>query len=131
MNNWASGNEGFAISMPDAGPYDFPTTPTEGFDGKGVKLTTKSTGELGAGMNMPIAAGNLFIGKFNGTAALMDAMSATQFGLPSIESLLNFRVITNTLQEPNIRIKAKSLLIRRTKQAYMLYSIKITISKAT
>lgn len=82
MNNWASGNEGFAISMPDAVPYDFPTTPTEGFDGKGVKLTTKSTGEIGASMNMPIAAGNLFIGKFNGTAALMDAMSATQFGLP-------------------------------------------------
>ena len=45
-------------------------------------LTTRSTGELGAMVGKRIAAGNLFIGSFDGMSALMDAMKATQFGKP-------------------------------------------------
>lgn len=81
IKNWVSGNEGFALTS-EAGPYEFPTVPTEGYDGQGVKLTTLDTGELGAMVGKPLAAGNLFIGKFEGESALLDAMKATQFGKP-------------------------------------------------
>ena len=79
---WASGNQGFAISVPSARPDEYPTAPTEGYEGKGVILTTRSTGELGAAVGKRIAAGNIFIGTFDGMSALMDAMKATQFGKP-------------------------------------------------
>ena len=82
VKNWASGNQGFSISMPSATPYEYPTSPTEGYDGQGVKLVTRSTGELGEMVGKRIAAGNLFIGSFDGMSALLDAMKATQFGKP-------------------------------------------------
>jgi hypothetical protein len=60
-----------------------PTVPVkEGYDGACVKLTTCDTGSFGSMAKMPIAAGNLFIGKFDATQALKDAMKATQFGVP-------------------------------------------------
>ena len=80
--NWASGNQGFSISMPSATPFEYPTSPTEGYDRQGVKLVTRSTGELGEMVGKRIAAGNLFIGSFDGMSALLDAMKATQFGKP-------------------------------------------------
>ena len=46
------------------------------------EIRDKNTGSFGAGVNMPIAAGNLFIGKFDVSNALADALKATQFGLP-------------------------------------------------
>lgn len=83
-NNWATGNPGFAISKSSAKPEEYPTTPlANGMDGAAVKLTTRDTGPFGALKNMRIAAGNLFIGRFDATMAIMPggAMKATMFGL--------------------------------------------------
>ena len=82
-NNWATGNPGFNMSKGSAKPDEYPTVPVkEGYDGACVKLTTCDTGSFGSMAKMPIAAGNLFIGKFDATQALKDAMKATQFGVP-------------------------------------------------
>lgn len=79
---WASGNPGFRLTGMGSSPVDYPTVQTVGRDGKGVKLETKGTGSLGKTVNMPIAAGNLFIGTFIVGDALKDAKAATKFGFP-------------------------------------------------
>lgn len=81
---WATGNSGFNISNPSAKPEEYPTVMIkDGYKGKGVKLTTKRTSKLADIVHKPIAAGNLFIGQFDATDALMnDAMKATKFGRP-------------------------------------------------
>ena len=82
-NNWATGNAGYQMSDRNAKPEDYPTVPIEkGHDGAAVKLTTRSTGAFGDMVNMPLAAGNLFTGKFDVSQATIDAMKATQFGMP-------------------------------------------------
>lgn len=82
-NNWATGNAGYQMSDRNAQPEDYPTVPVEdGYDGAAVKLTTRSTGAFGDIVNMPLAAGNLFTGKFDVSQATIDAMKATQFGMP-------------------------------------------------
>ena len=63
-------------------PFDYPTLQTEGYIGKGIRLETKSTGDFGEKVKMPIAAGNLFIGTFIVKDALRDAKAATKFGFP-------------------------------------------------
>lgn len=84
LYNWSSANGGYAFTNSNAGLDDFPTVVLEdGYEGKGVKLTTLSTGMLGAMFGKPIAAGNLFIGSFSVETALQDALSATKFGKPS------------------------------------------------
>ena len=89
-NNWATGNPGFNLSKGSAKPEEYPTVPipegnADALKGEGacVKLTTLDTGEFGIMAKMPIAAGNLFIGKFDAGQALMDAMKGTQFGQPT------------------------------------------------
>ncbi|HJD75272.1 MAG TPA: PCMD domain-containing protein [Bacteroides reticulotermitis] len=79
--SWASGNEGFAFTGVKASPEEFPTTKDDnGYKGKCLKLQTKSTGNLGESMGMPLAAGNLFLGNFQ--INLSDVLSATKFGVP-------------------------------------------------
>lgn len=79
---WATANPVYAI-IGDANPLTHPTVSYDnGYRGKGVKLETKSTGVLGTTVNMPIAAGNLFIGSFNSKIALERPLEATQFGVP-------------------------------------------------
>lgn len=83
--DWASGNPGYALTgTPDSQtPTGFPTVSSDGGkEGKCLKLETKSTGPFGEGMNMPIAAGNLFMGEFNVLSALSNALKATRFGRP-------------------------------------------------
>lgn len=82
MLQWASGNPGFNLTGMARSPLDYITIQAQGYMGKGVKLETKSTGSFGAGVSMPIAAGNLFIGSFEVGNALKDAMKATKFGFP-------------------------------------------------
>ena len=83
LNCWASGNGGFAISNSSAAPDDYPTVSVdEGYEGKGVKLTTRKTGAIAAMVKMPMAAGNLFIGNFVTESALTNALRSTQFGQP-------------------------------------------------
>lgn len=79
--SWASGNEGFAISGLNADKENFPTTlDSQGRTGQCLKLQTKRTGNLGNTTNMPLAAGNLFLGNFG--INLNDVLSATKFGVP-------------------------------------------------
>ena len=81
LDIWATGNPGFKISNPSAKPEEYPTVMIEnGYQGKGVKLTTKRTSKVADMAHKPIAAGNLFIGQFDATDALLNAMKATKFG---------------------------------------------------
>lgn len=84
LRNWATGNPGFKISNGSANWDEYPTVPTsDGEEHKNcVKLTTRRTSSLADMVKMPIAAGNLFIGTFDASNALKDAMKATHFGLP-------------------------------------------------
>lgn len=81
---WASGNSGFAVSAFNKLPQDYPTVSYEkGRTGRGVKLETRSTG-LGALVKMPIASGNLYIGKFDNSKIVIgnpkSSLRATLFG---------------------------------------------------
>ena len=80
---WATGNPGFKLSHSTAKPDEYPSVaiPDGGLDGSCVKLETRSTGKLGESVGMPIAAGNLFLGKFNVGPALTDGRKATMFGI--------------------------------------------------
>ena len=81
-NDWATGNPGFQMSRGSAKPDEYPTVPlAEGYDGAGIKLTTRDTGPFGVMVNMRIAAGNFFLGTFDVGSALKDAMKATRFGV--------------------------------------------------
>ena len=82
-NFWASGNPGFALSLfSGAGPEQFPTYMSEnGFEDNGVRLETMYAGDLGKGMGKPIAAGNLYLGRFIMEYAAMDPLKATEFGV--------------------------------------------------
>jgi len=78
---WGSGNGGFMITHSDAATTDYPTCQDDnGYIGKCAKLTTCSTGQLGAMFGAPIAAGNLFIGTFQ--IDLTDMAKSTHFGVP-------------------------------------------------
>lgn len=80
---WATGNPGYKISNGQAPADSYPTlVEKEGVSGSAVKLVTRSTGALGNLVKMPIAAGNLFIGTFDATNAIKDALKATKFGTP-------------------------------------------------
>lgn len=80
---WATGNPGYKISNSSTAAEHYPTAPIdEGYEGKGVKLSTCRTSGLADMVQKPIAAGNLFIGQFDPSNALQDAMSATKFGRP-------------------------------------------------
>lgn len=81
--NWTSGNGGYAIVHASDPAESYPSIPlADGYEGEGVQLITRHTGALGSMVGMPIAAGNLFLGKFEVENALQDALSATRFGLP-------------------------------------------------
>ncbi len=66
--NWGTGNPGFSVTLAineeELIPEAYPTYQTTGYEGKGVRMETKSTGELGAAFGAPLAAGNLFLGEF-------------------------------------------------------------------
>ncbi len=81
-NYWASGNAGFALTGMGHSPADYPTgAETEGVIGRCMKLVTRSTGSFGDQVKMPIAAGNIFIGQFNPSQAMIFPLKATRFGL--------------------------------------------------
>lgn len=82
--DWASGNPGYALAdLNETNPLNFPTYQGEqGYLNKCLTLQTRNAGSLAARVNMPIASGNLFLGSFDVTDALSNALTATQFGLP-------------------------------------------------
>ncbi len=80
---WASGNAGFQMAKSNAAAVDYPTVPDpNGYEGSCVKLTTRDTGSWGKNFKKPIAAGNLFLGKFNSQYALTQTLKTTEMGLP-------------------------------------------------
>ena len=80
---WASGNAGFLLAKPKAAPDEYPTVPDpDGYEGSGVKLVTRDTGSWGKTFKKPIAAGNLFLGKFNTAFALTQTLKTTEMGIP-------------------------------------------------
>ena len=80
---WSSGNEGYAWTGSGGAPDKFPTAQADnGKDGKCLKLETMLTGPLGNMVKKPLAAGNIFIGKFNLGVAISRPLEATQFGTP-------------------------------------------------
>ncbi len=79
---WSSGNSGFALTGVAKSYKDYPTLQSDyGFEGKCLQLTTRETGSFGAMVNMPIAAGNLFLGSFDVSNALSNSLKATRFGM--------------------------------------------------
>lgn len=81
---WATGNTGSALTKIDAKPEEFPVYSTpDGKVGRGVCLNTQSAGMMGEWMKKPIAAGSLFLGKFQIDYVLTDALKSTRFGVPN------------------------------------------------
>ena len=82
-DDWATGNYGFYIANSNSAPNEFPTFVLEnGYEGHGVQFITRDTGPMGRRLGKPIAAGNLFLGKFNIISALLQPLKATEFGIP-------------------------------------------------
>lgn len=80
---WASANSAFALTLQGSTPGTFPTYQGDGgVNGKCAVLVTRSTGSFGSRVGKPIAAGNLFIGNFDGTNAIKNPLQATHFGTP-------------------------------------------------
>lgn len=79
---WASGNQGYSITAGNAAPEEYPTSmDSNGRTGNCLKMTTLTTGALGEKVGKPIAAGNIFMGRFEVLNALGDALSATKMGI--------------------------------------------------
>ena len=87
---WGSGNGGFKLAVTSAQPDEYPTMLSpDGYKGNCVKMVTRETGSLGELVNMPIASGNLFVGRFDIGNALSKPLEATKFGEP-----FNYRPIS-------------------------------------
>lgn len=88
---WSTGNAGFKLTNSQAPADAYPSVSiTDGYEGNGVKLETKSTGAFGNMAKMPIAAGNLFLGKFDIQNVLSSPRKATAFGVPFDKKPLKF-----------------------------------------
>lgn len=106
-NYWASGNPGFKLSKSTAKPNEYPTIVDEnGYAGDAVTLVTRSTGLFGEMVGMPIAAGNLFVGSFEVSQALKDAMAATLFGKPFQQRPMRIKFMAK--YKPGDKYKRKS-----------------------
>ena len=80
---WATGNDGYYIAKSAAAASDYPTVPdADGYVGNCVRLVTRDTGSWGKTFRKPIAAGNLFLGKFNSQYALINTLKTTEMGIP-------------------------------------------------
>ena len=94
-DDWATGNPGYYMSGTTRTWDQYPTMPDEhGVDGACVRLVTRDTGVFGKRMGMPLASGNLFLGKFDVQVAVKGgkkgAMNATMFGVPFDKRPLKF-----------------------------------------
>lgn len=82
-NIWASGNPGAILIKYNSKAEDQPTYSTpDGYQGRGVCLNTQDAGSLGRMFGKPIAAGNLFMGRFILESVLLNPLKATEFGRP-------------------------------------------------
>lgn len=82
-NVWASGNPGAILIKYGSMAEEQPTySLANGYQGRGVCLNTQDAGSLGRMFGKPIAAGNLFLGKFILENVLFEPLKATEFGRP-------------------------------------------------
>ena len=89
---WGSGNGGFSLAMSKAEPTDYPTVLSpDGYRGNCVKMVTRTTGDLGQMVKMPIASGNLFIGQFEIQHALSKPLESTKFGEPFVHKPIRLK----------------------------------------
>lgn len=81
---WDSGNAGFAMTdLISSTPKEkYPTVSAEGYEGKCVRMITRSTGFFAGLAKKPIAAGNLFIGRFDKDKASSSPLLALDLGIP-------------------------------------------------
>jgi len=80
---WATGNPGYFIPHWQAEAMDYPSTPSnDGLDGSCIKLTTRDTGTYGVSSRKPIAAGNMFLGKFIVDKVMTETLKSTEMGIP-------------------------------------------------
>lgn len=81
--DWASGNSAFSLTGTANNANDYPTAQlAEGKKGQGVQLITRSTGNLGATMGKPLAAGNLFMGEFDLASSIINPLKSLHLGVP-------------------------------------------------
>lgn len=122
---WSSGNAGYALTGGGGKPDKFPTCYTEGaFSGQyAAKLVTRATGTFGIALKMPIAAGNLFIGSFDGMSATKDPMKATQFGLPFGKKPLRLTGHYHYLSGGNITDEFNKPVVPAKRDSCQIYAV--------
>lgn len=116
---WATGNIAFSIAAGDKSADEYPSVPVSegGHHGAYVRLTTRSTGALGAMFGKPIAAGNIFFGKFDAGQSLVDPNKATQFGIPFDKKPIKFTGWYKYQPGKNFQNQQQKILKDRTDQA--------------
>ena len=79
---FANANSGYALSNVKSPVENYPSVSDTGYSGKGVRLTTCSTGAWGELVGRPLAAGNFYIGEFDVSQALKNTLHTTRMGRP-------------------------------------------------
>jgi hypothetical protein len=124
LDTWSSGNSGFVLSISPIvkkQPSLYPLQFTEqAHNGKyAARLETKSTGIFGSSAKKPIAAGNIFLGKFDSGNVMGDPLKSTMFGIPlnkrpvSFEGFYHYTPGQQVIDEdskPSNEIEACSIL---------------------
>lgn len=136
LNNWGNGNPGFRFAKGSATPEEYPTVPAneQGHE-TCVKLTTSDTGDFGRKMKMPIAAGNLFLGEFDVSKALVaNSAGVKECWLQdsvclSVPNQYLSVVSTNTSVAMYLLIRTEQNKTSKTSAPSMQYSTIITTQK--
>ncbi len=128
--DWGTGNPGAMITLISSNPKpsDYPTSQADnGKDGKCAKLTTISTGALGAMFGAPIAAGNIFLGSF--AVSFGNMASSTHFGIPffntkpvSLSGYYKYKAGATVTDE-------NSKVVSGAKDDFALYAVLFEITK--
>ena len=126
---WSSGNPGFKLTSMAGGRTGYPTQQiTDGYRGKGLKLTTCDTGSFGAMVKMYIAAGNLFIGSFDLANALKDPLRATKFGIQYYKRPVSLKGYYKFKAGEVYTDEASSRKTKKTVSIFMPYYMKLMIT---
>ncbi len=128
--DWGTGNPGAMITLMSSNPKpsDYPTSQADnGKEGKCAKLTTISTGALGAMFGAPIAAGNIFLGSF--AVSFGNMASSTHFGIPffntkpvSLSGYYKYKAGATVTDE-------NSKVVSGAKDDFALYAVLFEITK--
>ena len=90
LDVWSSGNAGYAMTGQGKTLDSYPTYQSEEGEGVGgtrcAVLQTCSTGSFGKMGKKPMAAGSLFLGSFDITNAMNDALLTTHFGIVTYQT---------------------------------------------